>query len=128
MLTNRKGFTMIELLVVVGIISILAAIAIPRLAATKDRAKLASVKTDVRNAETAEETYFSNDATYGTFVQLQAASNFSLSSGNTMTITTGTTGYTVAANNASIASAITSCVVQVAGGAASTVDGQITCP
>ena len=52
---NRTGFTLIELLIVVVIIGILAAVAIPKFAATKDKAKLASVKTDVRNVETAEE-------------------------------------------------------------------------
>jgi len=128
MLRNRKGFTLIELLIVVVIIGILAAIAIPKFAATKDKAKLASVKTDVRNSETAEEAYFSDYATYGSFSQLQAASNFSLSTGNTMTITAATNGYTVNANNGSISSTITSCKVQVGAGASSTVDGAITCP
>ena len=128
MLRNRKGFTLIELLIVVVIIGILAAIAIPKFAATKDKAKLASVKTDVRNTETAEEAYFSDYATYGSFAQLQLASNFNLSSGNTMTITTAANGYTVAANNPTISSLITSCKVQVAAGASATVDGLITCP
>ena len=128
MLRNRKGFTLIELLIVVVIIGILAAIAIPKFAATKDKAKLASVKTDVRNSETAEEAYFSDFATYGTFSQLQSASNFSLSTGNTMSITAATNGYTVGASNSSISTGITSCKVQVAAGAASSVDGNITCP
>ncbi|HEY3933480.1 MAG TPA: prepilin-type N-terminal cleavage/methylation domain-containing protein, partial [Gemmatimonadales bacterium] len=70
MLRNRKGFTLIELLIVVVIIGILAAIAIPKFAATKDKAKLASVKSDVRNTETAEEAYFSDYSTYGTYSAL----------------------------------------------------------
>ena len=126
--SRREGFTLIELLIVVVIIGILAAIAIPKFAATKDKAKLSSIKTDVRNVETAEETYFSNYATYGTFAQLQAASNFNLSTGNTMAITPAVNGYTVAASNSSITSTITSCQLQVAAGASSSVDGVISCP
>src|SRR5438132_4463054 len=56
---NRKGFTLIELLIVVVIIGILAAIAIPKFANTKEKAYLASMKSDLRNVVTAEEAYFS---------------------------------------------------------------------
>ena len=128
MTNTRRGFTLIELLIVVVIIGILAAIAIPKFAATKDKAKLASVRTDVRNAETAEESYFSDYSTYGTLAQLQALSLVGLSAGNTMTITAATNGYTANGNNSSIVSTITSCKVQVGAGASSTVDGAITCP
>jgi hypothetical protein len=72
--------------------------------------------------------YFSDYATYGTFGQLQTASNFSLSSGNTMAITPSTSGYVVSATNSSISSTISSCTVSVAGGVASTLDGAIHCP
>jgi prepilin-type N-terminal cleavage/methylation domain-containing protein len=128
MLRNRKGFTLIELLIVVVIIGILAAIAIPKFAATKDKAKLASVKSDVRNTETAEEAYFSDYSTYGTYTQLQAASNFIVSNGNTMSISPVASGYTVTASNTSISTGITTCHVQVGAGATSGADGNITCP
>ena len=125
---GRAGFTLIELLIVVVIIGILAAIAIPKFAATKDKAKLASVKTDVRNLMTAEEAYFSDYATYGTFVQLQGASNFSVSSGNgTPAVTAVASGYTATITNSTITSSITQCTVQVGAGAASTLDGVIVC-
>jgi prepilin-type N-terminal cleavage/methylation domain-containing protein len=126
-MSNRKGFTLIELLIVVVIIGILAAIAIPKFAATKDKAKLASVKTDVRNTETAEEAYFSDFATYGTFAQLEAASNFSLSTGNTGDVAPNASGYTVTYSNSSISTGYTQCTVQVGAGAGTTNDGVIIC-
>jgi type IV pilus assembly protein PilA len=127
MRNNRSGFTLIELLIVVVIIGILAAIAIPKFAATKDKAKLASVRSDIRNTETAEEAYFSDYATFGTYAQLQTASNMALSSGNTISITTNASGYTVGVTNASISVGFTNCSVQVGAGATSGVDGQIMC-
>src|SRR3989441_5286768 len=63
---NRKGFTLIELLIVVVIIGILAAIAIPKFANTKEKAYLASMKSDLRNLVTAEEAYFSDSIKYTT--------------------------------------------------------------
>lgn len=126
-MSNRKGFTLIELLIVVVIIGILAAIAIPKFAATKDKAKLASVKTDVRNLMTAQEAYFSDYATYGTFAQLQTASNFSLSAGNSAAVSAVASGYTATITNSTITSTIDQCTVQVGAGAASTADGVIFC-
>jgi prepilin-type N-terminal cleavage/methylation domain-containing protein len=57
MTNNKKGFTLIELLIVVVIIGILAAIAIPKFAATKDKAYVATMKSDMRNLATYEEQY-----------------------------------------------------------------------
>jgi type IV pilus assembly protein PilA len=57
---NRKGFTLIELLIVVVIIGILAAIAIPKFAATKQKAYLASMKSDLRNLATAQESFLAD--------------------------------------------------------------------
>jgi type IV pilus assembly protein PilA len=63
-LQSDSGFTLIELLVVVAIIGILAAIAIPQFAAYRKRGYEAQVKSDLRNAATAEEAYFAQNFTY----------------------------------------------------------------
>ena len=120
---NRKGFTLIELLIVVVIIGILAAIAIPKFAATKDKAKLASVKTDLRNIMTAQEAYFSDYATYTSAI---TTTLFSPSSGNTITAGTGTAAsWAATVSNSSITTNPKSCTVSVGDG--TTTDGVIAC-
>jgi type IV pilus assembly protein PilA len=52
-----EGFTLIELLVVIIIIGILAAIAIPVFLSQRDKGYQSAIKSDLRNAATAEESY-----------------------------------------------------------------------
>jgi prepilin-type N-terminal cleavage/methylation domain-containing protein len=61
---NRNGFTLIELLIVVVIIGILAAIALPKFAGIKEKAYVASMKSDLRNLVTAEEAYYTDSLQY----------------------------------------------------------------
>jgi prepilin-type N-terminal cleavage/methylation domain-containing protein len=126
-MSNRKGFTLIELLVVVVIIGLLAAIAIPKLSATKDKAKLASVRYDLRNTMTAQEAYFADYSTFGDLTQLQTASNYSLSLGNTGTVTPASNGYTATISNGTISFGFTQCTVQEGAGATAGVEGIIIC-
>ena len=86
------------------------------------------VKTDVRNLMTAQEAYFSDYATYAAdFSALQVKTNASLSTGNTATVAGVASGFTTTVSNSSITTGFTQCSVQVGAGAASTVDGVISC-
>ena len=83
----RSAFTLIELLIVVVIIGILAAIAIPKFQNTKGKANAASLKTDLRNLSTAEEAYFFEHSGYtGSLTNLQ----LNQSPGVTLTIVDAT--------------------------------------
>ncbi len=82
---HQSGFTLIELLIVVLIIGILASIAIPKFSKTKENAYMASMKSDLRNLVTAQETYFADNTTYTTD-KSAAGLNFNESAGVTVTI------------------------------------------
>lgn len=57
MRTIRKGFTLIELIVVILVIGILAGIAIAKFVNVKDSAYMASMKADLRNLALYEQNY-----------------------------------------------------------------------
>ncbi len=52
-MANQKGFTLMELLVVIGIISILATLAIPKFASAGDAARGAKLAADLRTIDSA---------------------------------------------------------------------------
>jgi type IV pilus assembly protein PilA len=61
---DEKGFTLIELLVVILIIGILAAIALPAFLNQRQKAQDSEAKSSVRTAQTAMETFYTDNQTY----------------------------------------------------------------
>ena len=61
---HQNGFTLIEVLIVTVIIGIIAAIAVPKFAATKEKAYDGTVMSDIRRAQVAAEAYYADNLTY----------------------------------------------------------------
>ncbi len=57
---NEKGFTLIELMIVIAIIGILAAIAIPNFISYRRRAYNSSANADIKNIYTSAQAYFTD--------------------------------------------------------------------
>src|SRR4051812_17851191 len=64
MVVSRRGFTLIELMVVVVIVGLLAAIVGPQFSLARDRTYVSVMKNDLRNFVTAQESYFYDFAVY----------------------------------------------------------------
>ena len=80
---NRRGFTLIEMIVVAVILGLLASIAIERFANTKEKTYLAAMKADLRNLITAE-VVFSTDSLRFTTVIGSGGLTYSVTTGNTV--------------------------------------------
>ncbi len=63
-LSNRKGFTLVELLVVISIIGILSAIAIPKFASATNTARGAKIQADLRTMDSAVQIYYASAGSY----------------------------------------------------------------
>ena len=100
---KQKGFSLIELLIVVAIILIIATIAIPSLLRSRQAAQESSAVAQLRTINTAEVTYLSsNQGAYGSIPELITAglldNRFTGSvSGYNFTVTASASSYTASA-------------------------------
>ena len=61
---ERRGFTLVEILVVVVVVGILATIAIPKLQGSRESAHFSKIQQDLRNVGTAQELHFRDHGGY----------------------------------------------------------------
>jgi type IV pilus assembly protein PilA len=112
-MTNRRGFTLIELITVMVILGLLASLALPKLAATRERAHVASMVSDLRNLMALQEAFYADVNDYAGAIGAATTPGtngggtlaFTPSPGNLLTIIYrggGEPGWAATARNASV--------------------------
>jgi prepilin-type N-terminal cleavage/methylation domain-containing protein len=92
----REGFTLVEVLIVVTVISILAALSVVRSDIPRSRAAAATMQSDLRNLASAQEAYYSVSGSYASDV---SALDLRLSPRVTMEINASAYGWTARATH-----------------------------
>jgi len=97
-----RGFTLIEMLIVVVILGFLAAIAIPRYMRAREKSYIATVTSDLKNLATQQEIYQSDHQVYA--ATISDLTNYTVSAGVTVSVNEATgTGWAATATHAGFA-------------------------
>ena len=126
MVAHSRGFTLIEMLMVVVIIGILVTVMIPRFANTKEKALVTTMKSDLKNLATAEESYYYDYSSYTT--SLAGLPSYQASAGVSVTVNEATVGGWSA--TAASSGVVRQCFLFVGNAApvgAATQEGQVAC-
>ena len=98
----EKGFTLIELMIVIAIIGILMAIAVPQFAAYRNRGFNVTSESDLKNMCIAQEAYFADYQIYTPNIAALAAYGYNQSPGVTPTILgVNNTSYSMSTSHSS---------------------------
>jgi prepilin-type N-terminal cleavage/methylation domain-containing protein len=104
-MTEERGFTLVEVLVVALIIPVLAGIAIPTFLSQQEKAKDPQAKSAVRNAASAIEAFYTNSGSYAgadkAALEAIEPSLNQVADADLTVAPNGTVGYTLAVKQAS---------------------------
>lgn len=128
MKNDSKGFTLIELLIVIVIIGLLVAIVVPKFANGKERAVIATMRSDLHNLVGAQEGYFSNGQMYYNGPLPDAALPYSISTGGAVTLSSvSNAGWAATITNTGSTRTCAIFVGSAVPPAPAVFDGQVAC-
>ena len=92
---TETGFTLVEILVVIAVIAILAAIAIPQLSAYRRRGFDTDIKSNIKNATISQEAYYTDKHSYSSELADLQSWGFLQSPGVNITASGGATTFVI---------------------------------